>query len=394
MSLMGTLRTRSFAPVLALIAGMILGESLAWAHTPTIVPGTGLGNTVPFYNSQGISTVSNNLQFNGTAFTAGVWQATAIGAQFGGTGLNTSASSGVPSINAGSWIVNNVLTTNRLLIAATGNTITSNANLTYDGTSFVVGTSGPHAIGAGTIATTQLLLAGTFSGGRRSVDITSTLTPAAGNTAYTLGVEGTLTVAGSGDNVEMAGLLVAPGFTSGVGITSAAFGAVMYNFAAPTGTVNAATLKLVAAPTGATNNYALWVTSGLTKLDGGLIMGAPTGGDKGAGTINVATDIFKNNTAYTNPDYVLEHWATGQITKHAGKEGADLYHGLHSLSDIETYARTTYSLPLMNQNRTGGAFARGDLLMATVEEAYLYLFQHDHRLDTLEARIKALEERK
>jgi hypothetical protein len=26
-----------------------------------------------------------------------------------------------------------------------------------------------------------------------------------------------------------------------------------------------------------------------------------TGGDKGAGTVNVAAGLFKNNTAYTNP---------------------------------------------------------------------------------------------
>lgn len=42
----------------------------------------------------------------------------------------------------------------------------------------------------------------------------------------------------------------------------------------------------------------------------GVQIGAPVGGDKGAGSLNVATDIYKNNTAYTNPDYVFSAWRT------------------------------------------------------------------------------------
>jgi hypothetical protein len=35
--------------------------------------------------------------------------------------------------------------------------------------------------------------------------------------------------------------------------------------------------------------------------DGGVTVGSPTGASKGAGTINVATGVFLNGTAYTNP---------------------------------------------------------------------------------------------
>lgn len=35
--------------------------------------------------------------------------------------------------------------------------------------------------------------------------------------------------------------------------------------------------------------------------DGGVTIGSPTGGDKGAGTINVASGVYLNGTAYTNP---------------------------------------------------------------------------------------------
>ena len=41
---------------------------------------------------------------------------------------------------------------------------------------------------------------------------------------------------------------------------------------------------------------------------GGLVLGAATGGQKGLGSINLAADIYKNNTAFTNPDYVFRRW--------------------------------------------------------------------------------------
>jgi hypothetical protein len=66
--------------------------------TPSI-PASGLtGTALP----SGI--VSSSLTSVGTLST-GTWQATAVGAQWGGTGQNTSASTGIPSVSSGTWSV-------------------------------------------------------------------------------------------------------------------------------------------------------------------------------------------------------------------------------------------------------------------------------------------------
>lgn len=126
--------------------------------------------------------------------------------------------------------------------------------------------------------------------------------------------------------------------------------------------------------------------SGTTYLTvgAGLQVGAPTGGDKGTGTINLAGDIYKNNTAYTNPDYVLEHWATGRIERFAEKEGAAEYSGLMSLSEVEAFARKNLHLPRFGQQAGHGLFSGGDSLLASLEEAYLYIFQLEKRISQLE----------
>lgn len=50
------------------------------------------------------------------------------------------------------------------------------------------------------------------------------------------------------------------------------------------------------------------------SFDGGVTVGvAPTGGNKGAGTINVDTAIYLDNVAYANPDYVLQAYNDGFV---------------------------------------------------------------------------------
>ena len=116
----------------------------------------------------------------------------------------------------------------------------------------------------------------------------------------------------------------------------------------------------------------------------GLYVNNPTiGGTNRA--INTNGDIFKNGTAYTNPDYVFEKNYTGQIVIYKDKLGASTYPGLKPLSEVESFASQNYKLPLMAQNPEGGLFDRGDLLLASVEESYLYLFDHEKRLAALES---------
>ena len=67
--------------------------------------------------------------------TVGTWNGTAIGAQYGGTGINTSASTGVPSISSGTWSVNAQLPVN---LGGTGaGTFTANGVLYGNGTSAI-----------------------------------------------------------------------------------------------------------------------------------------------------------------------------------------------------------------------------------------------------------------
>jgi hypothetical protein len=131
------------------------------------------------------------------------------------------------------------------------------------------------------------------------------------------------------------------------------------------------------------------ITAGTSRISigasGGLVVGAATGGDKGAGSVNAAADIYKNNTAYTNPDYVLEHWATGQIVKFAHKEGAADYDGLRPLPEVKEFVKVNLHLPRFGQNANHGLFSGSDATLASLEEAYLYIFQLEERISRLEA---------
>lgn len=126
-------------------------------------------------------------------------------------------------------------------------------------------------------------------------------------------------------------------------------------------------------------------TSLTIHADGGVTAGAPTGGSKGAGAFNLAGDIYKNNVAYTSPDYVLEHWATGRIVKYADKEGASDYVGLKPLREVREFARRNLHLPRFGQDAGHGLFSGGESLLASLEEAYLYIFELEDRIGKLEA---------
>lgn len=105
---------------------------LGWANCSS--GGTGLtslggqtGATQTFANDPNVQMVSaadvHTLTWAGTLATSR-----------GGLGGNFSASSGVLSINAGTVVANNVLTANQLLYGAVGNTVSSEAEFTYDPT--------------------------------------------------------------------------------------------------------------------------------------------------------------------------------------------------------------------------------------------------------------------
>jgi hypothetical protein len=118
-------------------------------------------------------------------------------------------------------------------------------------------------------------------------------------------------------------------------------------------------------------------------LINGVQVGAPTGGDKGAGTINVATNIFKNNTAYNNPDYVLEYHFTGKIERFANNDGAAAYRGRLNLDDLERYTKENLRLPGIT-DEPAGIFTMADIALEKIEELTLYIFELHKRLKYLE----------
>jgi len=136
-----------------------------------------------------------------------------------------------------------------------------------------------------------------------------------------------------------------------------------------------------------------WVPGSALQVINGVQVGTPTGGDKGSGSINISGDIYKNNTAYTNPDYVFEKYFTGKIEKFKGNAGASHYKGLRPLKEVKQFAQSHYELPLVASEKDSGLFGKGDSLLASLEEFYIYLFKHNERITTLEEENKDLKMR-
>ncbi len=139
---------------------------------------------------------------------------------------------------------------------------------------------------------------------------------------------------------------------------------------------------------GATGTTLQTLTTKVTIING-IQVGSPTGGDKGAGTINISGDIYKNNTAYTNPDYVFEKYFTGNIIKFASNPGAATYTGLKPLDEVKQFTEEQNELPLIASGQ-GGLFGKGDSLLASVEESYLYLFDHEARIKDLNLNLEGI----
>jgi hypothetical protein len=121
----------------------------------------------------------------------------------------------------------------------------------------------------------------------------------------------------------------------------------------------------------------------IATASGGLQVGTPTGGDPGAGKINVSGGIYLNNTAYTNPDYVFEKHFTGKIERFADKPGAARYRGRLSIEALERHVVENLRFPGIDDAPTD-IFERGDIALEKLEETALYLFELNARIGRLE----------
>jgi hypothetical protein len=140
--------------------------------------------------------------------------------------------------------------------------------------------------------------------------------------------------------------------------------------------------------TGVTTGYGVRQVGAadLNEFLGGVTLGSPTGGNKGAGTMNVATDIYKNNSAYTNPDYALEHYFSGEIERYRDNPGAADYGGLLPLHKLRDYLADNLHLP-GRSDEASGIFERADLAQQWLEELAVYITQLNDRLFLLEKHI-------
>ena len=127
------------------------------------------------------------------------------------------------------------------------------------------------------------------------------------------------------------------------------------------------------------------LSSPFSIANGIKVGGAATGGYLGNGTINVQGGIYLNGTAYTNPDYVFEKAYTGQIVKFANNLGADTYQS-KTIEEAQQYTKDNLALPGFGQEANLDYLGGSELLLARLEEAYLYIFELNERIKSLESK--------
>ncbi|QQS22951.1 hypothetical protein IPM19_00035 [bacterium] len=158
----------------------------------------------------GAGAITGATGFNGLVITpntgvvtTGTWNATAIGAQYGGTGINTSASTGVPSISSGTWSVNAQL---GVALGGTGAaTLTTNGVLYGNGTSAIQATAqgGANTVlvaNGGAPSFSAAITVGTSVTSPSLVATTAVTTPSIITSSGALGIT---PAAGSGVNISL-----------------------------------------------------------------------------------------------------------------------------------------------------------------------------------------------
>jgi len=134
---------------------------------------------------------------------------------------------------------------------------------------------------------------------------------------------------------------------------------------------------------------------------GGLTVGVPTGGQKGNGTINVRTNIYRQNSTYNHPDYVFEEHFIGpgegpsrRPHEPRGDDGEDdegwYYPGRRTLAQVKAHIAVHHQMPNIRGGPMG-IFDRTDVLLEMLEEGVLYDIEHNEAIEALQQRVVALE---
>jgi hypothetical protein len=176
------------------------------------------------------------------------------------------------------------------------------------------------SFGAAANAAQKFTVAGTLTTAIDSgsmLAIGGTLTVGANLSGYGLNVSPTIVEAASGTHNHLAGVIVAPTFTNGAGVSSSVSGLVASAFTAPTGAVAAATFRVSGAPTGGTTNYALLVDAGLVNLGPGLTCINDTS------NANMTTGLTVNQGAADDEALALK--------------SSDVAHGVTTYAETDTY---------------------------------------------------------
>lgn len=145
----------------------------------------------------------------------------------------------------------------------------------------VVSGTGPHAIGAAAVDFVRNRIGGNFTSGGSSTVAShlftlGSLTGASGDTGYLTGttLQSTITTQAAAEAITVVAQLQVfePNITIGTATVT-----------------NAVTLYIPSAPTEGTNNYALWVDAGTTRLDGNVGIGAASFGTNAAAVLSMTT---------------------------------------------------------------------------------------------------------
>jgi len=135
-------------------------------------------------------------------------------------------------------------------------------------------------------------------------------------------------------------------------------------------------------------NLGVGTTTPSARLDvqgGGVLVGSPTGGDKGAGTIN-AEAVYDDNTLLT--DYVFDYYFDGQVRP----EDLNLHSGfkMMTIDEMEKFVEQNRHLPTItgrDEWESKGGLSLGKLasqLWQTAEINSIYISELNSRIDNLE----------